>query len=265
MIDYLFASEAEKDRLQLQARVWEPHTETLLEAIGIRPNWHCADLGCGAMGILGPLSRRVPQGKVIGIDVDKTLLSAAQVYIHGEGLQNVELRQGDIHCSGLQPGSFDLVHERFVLPHAREPERLLQDMIDLAKPGGIIALQEPDDSSYRFYPPRRSWLRVLEVIDGGVALQGDINIGRRTYQLMRSNGLRDVNIRAAVLALHEGHPYMRMPIVAVKAMRDRIIAAGISTSNELDALLADVEVFASDPETFQITFTVTQVWGRTPS
>lgn len=36
-----------------------------------RPGWRCLDLGCGAMGILGPLSRRVgPDGSVVGLDQD---------------------------------------------------------------------------------------------------------------------------------------------------------------------------------------------------
>src|SRR4051794_11047087 len=63
------ASASELERLRLQARVWEPEAETLLDRIGVQPGWRCADLGCGAMGILGPLSRRVgPTGRILGLD-----------------------------------------------------------------------------------------------------------------------------------------------------------------------------------------------------
>src|SRR5215831_1583540 len=64
---YLLAGgAAELERLQLQARVWEPEAETMLDHIGLEAGWHCLDLGCGAMGILGPLARRVgPSGQVV--------------------------------------------------------------------------------------------------------------------------------------------------------------------------------------------------------
>ena len=64
---YLLSSgEAERDRLRLQARVWEPEAEIMLDQIGVGPDWQCLDLGCGGMGILGPLSRRVAaSGRVV--------------------------------------------------------------------------------------------------------------------------------------------------------------------------------------------------------
>src|SRR5262249_44564216 len=43
------------ERLRLQARVWEAETEAWLDHMGPITGWRCLDLGCGAMGILGPL------------------------------------------------------------------------------------------------------------------------------------------------------------------------------------------------------------------
>lgn len=74
----------------MQARVWEPAAERLLDDIGIAPGWRCLDLGCGSMGILGPLSRRVgPAGQVVGIDRDAQQLAAARAYVDQERLTNV--------------------------------------------------------------------------------------------------------------------------------------------------------------------------------
>jgi len=59
----LSGAHGELERLRLQAQVWEPDAEALLDSIRVRRGWDCIDLGCGAMGILGPLSRRVgPDG-----------------------------------------------------------------------------------------------------------------------------------------------------------------------------------------------------------
>src|SRR4051812_10022213 len=77
---YLLAGgAAELERLTLQARVWQPEAEHMLDQIGLRTGDHCVDLGCGAMGILEPLKRRVgPRGRVVGVDIDAKLLGAAQ-------------------------------------------------------------------------------------------------------------------------------------------------------------------------------------------
>lgn len=55
---YLLASGPELERLRLQAKMWEPEAERCLDLVGIRDGWHCIDLGCGAQGVLEPLSRR---------------------------------------------------------------------------------------------------------------------------------------------------------------------------------------------------------------
>src|SRR5690242_4219585 len=106
--EYILANAAEAERLRVQASVWEADVEALLDQIGVQPGWICADLGCGALGILGPLSRRVgPHGRVVGVDTDERLLAHARAYIDQQGLQNVELLQRDARETGLPRDSFD--------------------------------------------------------------------------------------------------------------------------------------------------------------
>ena len=265
MSQYLLASQAESERLRLQARTWEAEAEAMLDRTGAQPGWACLDVGCGAMGILRPLEQRAgPGGRVVGIDPEAPLLSSARDYVREERLANVELLERDVLRSGLAPGSFDLVHERFVFPHVQDPPAVLRAMIELARPGGVVATQEADQSSYGFLPASGHWTRLKEIIEAAFALRSDINIGRRTFGLLREAGLEQVTVRAAVLALQDGHPYMRMPLVGIAAMRKRIVAAGISTEAELDELTAAVERHAADPGTIQITFTLVQVWGKRP-
>lgn len=263
--DYILLSDAEKARLQLQARVWEPETEHLLDAIGVKAGWSSLDLGCGAMGVLGPLSRRVgPGGRVVGLEVNSSLLAAARQYVDEEQLTNVELKEGDAYDSGLGPESFDLVHERFVLPHVADPEALLREMMRLARPAGLVVIQEPDHSSWNFWPYHGKWPRLLQILESALALRGDINIGRRTFHMAQQAGLENVRLRAGVVALQNNHPYMKMPLVGAAVMRPHILSAGLATGTELDDLVAEIDRHASDPETMMITFTVTQVWGRKP-
>ena len=96
-VDYLLSDNAsELERLRLQARVWEPETEAWLDQFGLMTGWRCLDLGCGAMGILGPLARRVgSSGQVIGVDVDPVQLRGARAFVAKNALTNVEIIEAD--------------------------------------------------------------------------------------------------------------------------------------------------------------------------
>jgi len=263
---YFLASDEELGRLQVQARVWEPDAEIMLDQVGVGPGWKCVDMGCGGMGILRPLSKRVgPSGQVVGLDRDMSLLDAAAAYKAAEDLSNVELRQGDVANPDLPKDAFDFVHSRFLLPHVDEPIEVLRSKIALAKPGGVIASQENDHSSWNFYPDCPEWDALLELLEQTFALRGDINIGRRTFHMFKACGLQDVKIRTSVQALQDCHPYMRMPLIGASAMRERMIGAGLTTARELDHLIKSVERAVNDPDRVQITFTLVQVWGWKPA
>ncbi len=115
--DYLLAATtAEVERLQIQARAWEPEVETMLNEMGVGRGWRCIDIGCGPMGIIGPLARRKePGGTVVALDKDALQLRAARQYAESEALRNVEFVEGDLFTVDLPAGAFDLVHARFVL------------------------------------------------------------------------------------------------------------------------------------------------------
>ena len=266
--EYLLAGgAAELERLQLQARVWEPEAEVMLDMIGVASGWRCIDLGCGALGLLGPLSRRVgPKGEVTGVDMDAKQLAAARAYVAAENLKNVKVLELDAYNTRLPRESFDLTHVRFVFAPVGRDADLLREMIALTRPGGTIAIQEPDAASWNSYPPHPSWKKVKEIILAAFSAGGgDFNAGARTFGMLRRAGLGDVRIRAAVIALQDKHPYMRSPVQFATSLRKRIVEGKLATEAELDRLMAECEEIVNDPDRFSLTFTVTQVWGRKPS
>jgi SAM-dependent methyltransferase len=254
----------ELERLRLQARVWESDAEAMLDRIGVGKGWKCVDLGCGAMGILGPLSRRVgPSGRVIGVDSDARQLEAARAYVEEEGLDNVELVERDAYRTGLTRGAFDLVHVRFVLAPAGRDAELLREMLALAKRGGVLAIEEPDSTAWACFPPRPGWTVLKDaVLAAFKAGGGDFDAGQRTYRLLRSLDFADVHVRAAVVALPPRHPYLKLPAQFAASLRSRIVDGGILSAPMLDAAIAQCEEAAQDPETFGLSFVLTQVWGR---
>lgn len=132
----------ERRRLLLEASGWGFQEVSLLDGIGLQPGWTCLDLGCGPAGILVPLSRRVgPVGFVVGVDIDPRHLAAARALVQHARLTNVEILKRDIYDTGLPREAFDFVHARLANASTERHEDLLAELLGLARPGAVVALQ----------------------------------------------------------------------------------------------------------------------------
>jgi ubiquinone/menaquinone biosynthesis C-methylase UbiE len=263
--DYLLTSgTAEMQRLRLQAQVWEPAATEFLSTLNISPGSRALDLGCGAMGVLGPLSRFVgDSGTVIGLDSDATQLAAAQSFVEEAKLTNVSIVERDAFNSGLPAGHFDLVHVRFLFAPVGRDADLLAEMLRLVRPGGIIAIQEPDASCWNVAPPNQPWSALKAAILAAFrAGGGDFDAGCRTFGMLQAAGLQQVSQRNTVLAATGHHPYKRLPLQFAVSLRRRILDSSLLSETQLDAYLSDVAVVADDPASVMTTFIVTQVAGR---
>jgi hypothetical protein len=131
----------------------------------------------------------------------------------------------------------------------------------------VIAIQEPDATSWQCYPAHPAWERLKDAILAAFARGGgDFNAGQRTFGMLRCAGLEDVQIRAAVVALRNTHPYKPLPIQFATSLRKRIVVEGrILSEAELDNAIAACEQIASDPEMVVMSFIVTQEWGGRPA
>ncbi len=261
----LSSGRPELDRLRLQALVWEPDAEALFREIPVHPGWACLDVGCGAAGVLRPLSRAVgPAGSVLGIDVDPMLLSAAGEFVDENRLSNVSLARADVFASPLRD-TFDLVHARFVFAPIGREDQLLSRCADLCRPGGVLVIEEPVASCWTLLPTSAAFDRlkavILEAFEAG---GGDFNAGHRTHAMLRAAGFENVNVRASVQALAHDHPYLRLPLQFATSLRARILESRILAEPELDALLREVEAAIAAPGVAGLTFAITQVWGTKP-
>ncbi|CAN5851378.1 hypothetical protein BH20GEM1_BH20GEM1_06990 [soil metagenome] len=249
---------------RLQAQVWDPEVEAWLAQIDVQPGWQCVDLGCGAMGILEPLSRRSGAGgRVIGIEPRAPMRTAAGELVRRSRLDNVRLLDASPDRTSLPDESFQLVHERFLLSAGWNERKLLGEMIRLTRPGGIVALEEPDLSSWHSHPDHDAWARLRGAVGTAfLAGGGDLDAGSRTFGLAREAGLDDVRIRAATIALQGAHPVKRLLVDLAEAHRERIVQDGTLDERELEELLAECDAIARDPSTVVVSFLMSQVWGR---
>ena len=256
------AVENEIRRLRRQAAIWASETETLLDLIGVESGWSCLDLGCGPGGISSALSARTgPSGKVFGLDLNADFISAARA----GAAKNVRFAVGDAHASGLAGASFDLVHMRFLAWMSPNPEALLTEALRLVRPGGVVALQEPDGSTLKCYPPHPAWTRMIAAFRALVPdAIGDYPAAHGQFKRLQQAGLVDLGYRLAVIGARSGDPAADLWPAAIETARDALIMYGLFSGPDLDATLAEIRRHLADPGTVSSSPTLVQVWGRKP-
>jgi SAM-dependent methyltransferase len=258
--DYLLANQpSELERLQLQARVWEPSGRQVLSKVGDGSGLRALDVGCGAMGWVRILSEWVgPSGQVVGGDVDESLLDAARSFLEAEGISNVELVVDDLFESKLESQSFDLIHARYLIAPLGRGRDQVASYRRLVRPGGSLVLEEWDLGSWHFNPPAPAAERLIQLLAEIFATLGG-EAGRGLPELLREIGIEGPGIDAHVIALKPGHAYLRLPLQFSVALESRLLET--LSEDELASLRREVETELAEPGRWGTTFTLIQSWG----
>lgn len=258
--------EGEIERLRMQAAAIEFDAGVMLDRVGVSPGWRCLDLGCGPVGILDLLSVRAgPTGQVIALDADPVFLEHARLLARERGRANIEFVQGDAYETGLPRGSFDFVHVRFVASTVGRHQDLIAEAVALACPGGMVALQEPDISTLKCYPPHPAWDRLAQVLDQAfISVGSDVRLAQQLYRLVRRAGLENVQYRPFLVGFRSDDRMADYLPATVDSLRRTILRHQLIDEEELDVALAACRRHLADPDTVSTYVTVAQVWGRRP-
>ena len=205
---WLATGPAEVEHLAAQAEIYAPEADELLDRIGLADGASAIDAGCGVLGILPQLRARVgPAGRVVGLDLEPRLLALAAELAARRGIE-IEAVRADAAATALPTSEFDLVHARTLLINVTNPETVLAELVRLARPGGTVALQEPDAAAWVCDPPHPAFDRLRDRLVAVYPRTGrDFHLGRRLGRLLRDAGLRDVRLRATCRLTHPGDYY----------------------------------------------------------
>ena len=257
---------AEQDRLERQAVELAGESARLFDEIGVRAGWRAVEMGCGPRGCLDLLAARVgAAGRVVGVERSGEQVARARRFVADHGLANVEVREGDARATGLAPASFDLATARLVLVNVPEPEEIAAEMVRLVRPGGWVALHEPDVSTQRCDPPLPASDRLLELLNEYARRNGiDRAIGVRAPRLLRDLGVRDVRVHPLVHVYPLGHGRRFLWVEFVENVRARIVESGIASDAEIDELTGALRRHLEDPATLVVSSLFLQVYGKVP-
>lgn len=80
--------------------------------------------------------------------------------------------------TGLPVQSFDLVHTRFALSVMQDGLGILDHMLTLVKPGGVVCVQEVNATSMECDPPNDDWDRPVQLCwDTFECAGANVNLG----------------------------------------------------------------------------------------
>jgi ubiquinone/menaquinone biosynthesis C-methylase UbiE len=243
----------EYQRLDLMSAILDPWTRGYVEGVGIRPGWHCLELGGGNGSIAEWLCDRVgPTGGVTSVDIDTTLLDLVPA-------QNLTVRRADARVEELPAGAYDLVTCRaFLHQIAGQAPAVLQRMAAAVRPGGWLVVQEPDFSLAPTTQPEvwaATWTALLDWgRDSGV----DWLIGRALPRMVTDLGFARAQAKTDVQNIRGGDRGARYFQLFFAEVRDRVLASGRLDAATLDAATELLD----DPARWTQCWMMTAVWAR---
>lgn len=105
----------------------------------IRKGRRIADLGCGTGELLFSMKDLTAQ-PLIGVDASPEMLEQARLKLPDPA--NIELRLGEVENLPMRDQEVDLAVMSMVLFHLVEPERSIQEVFRVLKPGGAFILAD---------------------------------------------------------------------------------------------------------------------------
>ena len=150
------------------------------------------DVGTGTGVLVHALAPLVePKGEVIGIDVSQTMVDEATK--RSEGLSGaLRFEKGDAMALSFKDGAFDAAMSSIVFQHLPDPEKALDEMIRVTKPGGTVTIIEQDWETFVVDCGDKTVTRKISNFFCDRVPNGWI--GRELYRLFCGAGLCNVHV-----------------------------------------------------------------------
>jgi ubiquinone/menaquinone biosynthesis C-methylase UbiE len=222
----------------------------------LRPGMRVLDVGCGPGSITRGLAEWVRPGEVIGLDLSRETLAAAQADAAARGLTNLRYEEGSVYELRFPDRTFDVVYAHQVVQHLREPAAALREMLRVVRPGGLIAVRDVDWGTAAYWPSD-PWIdRFIEMhFKTWSRNGGEPRMGRHLRALFNAAGCADLHITAAVWCYATpsetwdwGDSYAER--ILTSPMGERAVEYGYASRADLEAMAAAFRAWATHPDAF---------------
>ncbi len=123
-----------RDGWQLPARV--------IQALELKPGMKVADIGAGTGYFTFRIAPKVPEGKVLGVDIQPQMLAMLRRTAERRGVKNVEPVRGREDDPNLPEAGVDVALMVDAYHEFDHPREMMQGIVRGLKPGGRVVLVE---------------------------------------------------------------------------------------------------------------------------
>lgn len=135
------------DVVDLDASYYQGHSkpqydraQELLKSLNLTDSASVLDVGCGHGNIIAEISKKVPKGKLIGVDASADMIRLAKELFPKTNYPNLEFLQTKAEEMGFGEGCFDFIICFSCLLWVREPGKALDLMCKSLKAGGTMLI-----------------------------------------------------------------------------------------------------------------------------
>ena len=132
----------------------------LADRLRLQSDMFVLEVGPGKGTYTIEVAKRVPNGKVVAIDIQESIVKKLEQKCGELGIDNVEPKVMDVYSLDFENEAFDRVFLIFCLPEIPDPIRALKELNRVLKPNGLLcsveAFMDPD------YPLPRTEIRWAE-------------------------------------------------------------------------------------------------------
>jgi SAM-dependent methyltransferase len=263
----LARTEAEYQRLRMQARFWEPATRAVLEEAGVAPGMRCLDAGCGpgeAMRLIGRLVG--PEGHVTGLDIDAALGAHMLAALRREEGPRFDFVSADLMRGDPVPGApFDVVFARLLMIHMTDPVGAARNLAAQLRPGGKLILMDYDLSRMACRPEHPAMTRAFAIVADCFTRGGkDADCGLRLAGYLAGAGLpmpEGTRVETFYASIASGGPMVRAVLASlVPAAR----TLGVAEPEEIAGIQARIAGLEAENRHFALGPPMIGVWTTIP-
>ncbi len=140
--------------LERPTRERQERTDLLIERLPLSPGDVVADIGAGTGYFSIPIAKRVPQGRVLAVDIQQEMLDIIERRQRNGAPANIETVLGTISDPNLPASTVDLILLVDAYHEFSHPHEMGTAMADALKPGGKLILVEyrAEDSAVPIKP-----------------------------------------------------------------------------------------------------------------
>lgn len=164
----------------------------------LKPTMKLLDCGCGPGSITIDFAHIIHQGEALGVDIEEFQLNIARELAEQRQCKNVSFLKSDISSLPFPDHTFDVAHVNGVLCQIKNPKTALAELKRVVKPGGFIAVREPDCATYLVYPDNPLILEAMSLaIKALISIGGDFAIGRKLKKIFSEENFAFIEASAS--------------------------------------------------------------------